>query len=337
MFEVARSNRLPQRVNNITQWIENNPIETCSTVNDLVKMLKSVMVASNRTMLATVYMIGKAMDDALLSGKFPGMTIKKLGAAIGLSERRSYAYHKVAELLKPDEVDALGHVAYKVILEFPAIREKYGEGAFKEVKFRLMTDDFEGVKVGMDGLNRILVDVAQKRLDLEEGLPDIIDPNQPVIDAEVKEVEEVHNPCLDVEDDGTFEDSGETAVDKLLADRKKAAKEDVDDVSENGKKSTIALAQAKTNIVRLRSQLSKIAMDYVSQLERVFDNEDYIIGDPTTDEKYRELLGDLADMHISALEMMLKAHKEYQKHGECLRKIELPEGATAATLLDPKN
>ena len=345
MFEVAVNKSIPKQTLNLTQLIEMNPIEVSSNVNDLVNIVQTTIESYNATSLFVVYFIGKTMNDALLSGKYPGLTVTKLAKALGMSQTKASRYHRVAEMLTPDEVYGLRKVAYKNILRFPQIAEEYGEECFREFKFRLITNDFEGVKGGSGGFDAILADVAKHYLELDSSLPsdEEVPAAQPkLISTDVAEAEvvEVVNPCETVEDNGEDEDEGMLAVDKILADRNKESKETLSDdgsksKSENKRKASIALAQAKRAIQKLSGPMKKLSEEAQPVLEALWQFEDYIIGDPETDESYRDMLESFSNSVLKATESQFRLLKELHKHGFALRKIEIPDGDTAESLLDP--
>ena len=351
MYEVDTTRNIPKQVMNLTQLLEMNPVDISTNVNDLINIVKTTIENYNATSLFVVYFIGKTMNDAVLGGKYPGLTVTKLAKALGMTQSKASRYHRIANLLTPQEVYDLRKIPYKCILRFPQIAEEYGEAKLKELKFRLITKDFEGVKSGTGQFNAVLDEIAKECLEMDRALPDATDNDpdkvdvkmlqsaaaSPVIDA----ASEIVNPCAEVEDNGE-DDDDMTAVDKILEDRNKAAKEGLDDTgrkskSETARKASIALAQAKRALQKVRSPMTKIAEEAQPVLEALWQFEDYIIGDNDIDASYRELMEDFSAAEIRTLEAILNLHKELQKHGFALRKIEIPEGATAETLLDPKN
>jgi hypothetical protein len=347
MVEVKTySEELPQRKMNLSILLERNPIEECASVDDLIKCLQGVLVNCNRTALYTAYFIGLAFDTVLLEKKYNGMTTEKLAEALGLSRATAFRYRALTKILKPEEVDELGHIPYKLILRFPQIEKQFGSADMAQLKFRLKANDFEGIR-GSEAFDKVLAEMAQKRLALGEMAPDI----RETIEVEAEEVDdidaehhEVHNSCEDVELDYDEEapGGGPNVVDALLKDRSKTANKQLDDSgkhtkSENKQRAEIALSQARNSLAKIRDYYTRVNMDSLSMLDRVWEQEDYIIGDPETEAVYREVLADFAAVHMRALEVVLKMHKGLQEHGECLRKVEVPEGTTPASLLDPKN
>lgn len=344
MLEVKTyTENLPARKMNLSLLLERNPIQDCASVDELIKCLQSVLVTCNRAALYTAYYLGMAFDATLLEKKYNGMTTEKLAEAIGISRATAFRYRALTKILQPSEVDELGHIPYKLILRFPSIEQQFGEQALSEMKFRLKTNDFEGIR-GSEAFDKVLTEMAQKRLELGSMAPDI----REVVDAEAEEIEidaehhEVHNSCEDVELDYAEEAPGTGVVDALLADRKKTANKELSDdgkhtKSENKQRAEIALSQAKLSLSKIRDYYTRVNLDSLAMLDRAFDQEDYIIGDPETEQVYREVLADFAAVHMRALEAVLKIHRKLQEHGECLRKVEMPEGCTPASLLDPAN
>ena len=345
MYEVAVNRTIPKQTLDLTQLIEVNPIEVSSNVNDLVNIMRTTIEKYNATSLFVVYFIGKTMNDALLSGKYPGLTVTKLAEALGMTQTMASRYHRVAMLLTPQEVYDLRHIPYRCILKFPWIEETFGPERLKEMKFRLITNDFEGVKSGEDKFNIVLKDMSAAVLGLSASLPSEEVPAEPKqIEANVSDavVTEVTNPCELVEDNGEDEDEGMLAIDKILSDRGKAAKEELSDEgskskSEGKRKAEIAFAQVKRATQKVINPMRKVTEELPSVAEAMWQVEDFIIGDPDTDQKYRESTGNMADELVRMIEAGLATLHELHKHGFAIRKVEVPEGTTAESILDPAN
>ena len=346
MNDVYVPDTLPKRTANMSLLLERHPIESCDTVQDLVRCLQSVVTLNNRMNLYTAYFIGRALNEALLSSKYPGMTTEKLGKAIGISRASAYKYRQLTNILEPDEVDELGEVPYTVILKLPNVLEQFGEAAVKEVKFRLKTNDFEGAR-GRSAFDLAVAEIADRRLRMGETLPgELMEvsgvatteipgeaPPELPIPADEPEVEE----ALDAE---LVEDESVSMIDSLLADRKKQVRggvksPDTHRKSEMRENAEIAFSQARVALTKLRGMYARLKDDADQLLDRAWQQEDYIIGDDEVNSKYRELLASVADEHTRALEGLLSQHKELQKHGECLEAVRLPEGTTPSTLLNP--
>lgn len=342
MIDVPIPAKRVKQTFDISRLLEMNPIEVSSNVNDLINIVKTTIETYNASSLYVVYFIGKTMNDAVLGKKYPGLTFGKLAQALGISQTKASRYHKIAELLTPEEVYDLRKIPYKWILKFPQIAEQYGEAALKELKFRLITKDFEGVKSGTTAFSEELDAVAKHYLELDSSLPDSEASTKALELATVSEAEvvEVTNPCetaVDTEED----DEGTLAFDKILADRSKAVKEDLSgdgskSKTETSRKASIGLAQSKRAIQKLRPHMVRLIEDMQPVLEALWQNEDYIIGDPAIDADYRVMMRDFEDDELRMLEALLKFHKEFQKHGYGRRKVEMPEGTTAETLLNPQ-
>ena len=343
MYEVAIQNSIPKQTFNLTQLLEMNPIEVANNVNDLVNIIRTTVETYNSTSLFVVYFIGKTMDDTLLSGKYPGLTVTKLAKASGMSIDKASRYHRVAKCLKPEEVYDLRKIPYKCILQFPQIAEQFGEQKLKEIKFRLITNDWEGVKSGTDLFNKVVEEVAHASLGLDSSLPAVGTEEQTPLVSVVPEAEvtEVVNPCETVEDNGEDADEHDMlAVDKILADRNKETKEALSDdgsksKSENQRKSSIALAQSKRAVQKVVAPMKKVAAEAQPVMEALWQYEDFIIGDPVNDATYRGMMSDVTDALVASTEAHLKLLHEFHRHGFAIRKIEIPEGATAESLLDP--
>ena len=346
MNEVYVPDTLPTRTANMSLLLQRHPIESCETVQELVKCLQSVVALNNRMNLYTAYFIGKAMNQALLSNKYPGMTTEKLGQAIGVSRASAYKYRQLTNILAPEEVDELGEVPYTVILQLPAVLEQFGEAGVKELKFRLMTGDFEGARGGRSAFDRIVAEMADRRLHMGETLPGEMmeltatsaTPALPP-PAAVPEIGTESEDAAEIDAD-LEEDESVSMIDSLLADRKKQTKAGVKNPDSRRKgemreNAEIAFSQARVALTKLRSMYTRLKEGAESLLDRAWQQEDYIIGDDEVNSKYRELLASVADEHNRVLEGLLAQHKELQKHGECLEAVRLPEGTTPSALLDP--
>ena len=338
MTEVPTNELIPARTVKLSLLLERHPIEECATVDDLVNCCNNVIRVYNRTALYTAYFLGLAFDEKRLNDKYNGMTVEKLGAAIGISRATAFRYRALTKILKPHEVDELGHIPYMCVLRFPEVEKQFGSDALKELKFRLQTNDFGGVR-GTKAFDKLLEEMAQKRLELGATAPDI----GQVVDAEeVIDDKQVINPCEIVEDDPNFDDSDqdESAVDKLLAARGKEANTRLP--SERGKvnkaeskqQAEIALSQAKRCLQKIRDSYARMNDGILDLLHRVWNQEDYIIGDEETDELYRELLDDFVALHTRSMRVVLTLQKELREHGHLLGEIQMPEGATTSTLFD---
>lgn len=346
MNDVYVPDTLPTRTANMSLLLERHPIESCETVQDLVRCLQSVVTLNNRMNLYTAYFLGRALNEALLSEKYPGMTTEKLGKAIGISRASAYKYRQLTNILEPDEVDELGEVPYTVILRLPAVLEQFGEAAVKEVKFRLKTGDFEGAR-GRSAFDLVVAEIADRRLHMGETLPgeilEVAGASAALSTAEAPTAlpDVADEPAAaDAIDAELVDDESTSMIDSLLADRKKQAKGGVKDPdthrkSELRENAEIAFSQARVALTKLRSMYTRLKDDAESLLDRAWQQEDYIIGDDEVNSKYRELLASVADEHNRALEGLLSQHKELQKHGECLEGVRLPEGTTPSSLLDP--
>ena len=345
MNDVYVPDTLPTRTTNMSLLLQRHPIETCETVPDLVKCLQSVTVLNNRMNLYTAYFVGRALNDALLSKKYPGMTTEKLATAIGVSRASAYNYRQLASILTPEEVDELGEIPYTVILKLPKVLEQFGEAAVKEVKFRLKTNDFEGAR-GRSAFDIAVAEIADRRLHMGETLPGeilevsvlhdsasaaagAIDVLTPAATAELPEGSEE----IDAE---VVEDESTGMIDSLLADRKRQTHGSVPrEGGETRENAEIAFSQARVALTKLRGMYTRLKAGAESLLERAWQQEDYIIGDDDVNAKYRELLASVAEEHNRVLADLLVHHKELQKHGECLEAVPLPDGTTPASLLDP--
>lgn len=342
MRDVLVPDCIPQRTTNMTVLLERNPIEVCDTVQELVECLQKVIVNNSRMNLYTAYFIGRAIDDALLSNKFPGMTAEKLGKALDLSRATSARYRKLAKILTPEEVDKLGHVPYRVILRLPAIEERFGEAAVKELKFRLETNDFEGAR-GTSAFDLIVADIAQRRLHFSDSLPG---ENDSEAQTETKEPLAIDMQDADVVDNAIDSDSSEESeggnmLDALLAGRKKEARTKLQEEgrtkSERRQQAEIAFSQAKVNLTKLRDMYVRLRDDATDLFDKAIQQEDFIIGDDDINNKYRELLAATAAEHTRVLMLLLTLQKDFRDHGECLAEVETPDGRTPASLLDKQN
>jgi hypothetical protein len=249
----------------------------------------------------------------------------------------------LTKILKPSEVDELGHVPYMCILKFPEIEKQFGSEALAELKFRLQTNDFGGVR-GTKAFDRLLEEMAKERLELgatAPDIPEIIDAEE-IIDDDTPR--EVINPCEVVETDPNFDDSDDdedeapNPVEALLASRVRASNtklsESAGSKSERKRQAEIAFSQAKRCLQKIRDSYGRIGDGILEMLQRVWDQEDFIIGDSEVDALYRELLSDFADIHRRALNVVLTFQKELREHGQSLEQVQMPEGATTASLFD---
>ena len=342
MRDVLVPEVIPERTMKLSLLLKRHPIETCNTVEELVNCINSVKTTYNRAAIYVIYFIGRAFNEALLSKKYPGLTVEKLGAAVNIRRSTAYRYKRLAEILTPEEVDSLGHIPYFSLMKLPQIEKQFGEAAVKELKFRLQANDFEGAR-GTSAFDREVAKMAEERLRF--ALPG----ESAAVEGDAEDTAENEPPALKQLTDNAAdeinseveEDSGsEDPVAKLLSDRQKQVSKGVSEKSGRVSKSElkqnaeIAFSQARGALTKLRNMYTRIRDDADTLLDKVWDNEAYIIGDPEVDQKYRELLEDVAATHQRVLETLLKLQKEYRQHGQCLGKIEMPDGATPTGLLD---
>lgn len=337
MTEVPTTDLIPARTVKLSLLLERHPIEECATVDDLVNCCNNVIKVYNRTALYTAYFLGLAFDEQRLNAKYNGMTVEKLGAAIGISRATAFRYRALTKILKPSEVDELGHIPYMCVLRFPEVEKQFGTEALKELKFRLKTNDFGGVR-GTKAFDKLLEEMARERLELGATAPDI----NKVIDAEEVEDKPVINPCEMVEIDPDFDDSDieENPVDKILAERNREASAKLPsergraNKSERKQQAEIALSQAKRSLQKIRDSYARMNDGILELLHRVWQQEDYIIGDQDVDAIYRELLDDFTALHLRSMRVVLTLQKELREHGHLLGEIQMPEGATTSSLFD---
>ena len=337
----------PKKVDNnldLTKFLSFDPIDTTKSVDELLEVIKMAVKRLNQTKIFVAYFIGKAADEERLAHKYTGMTLDKLAAALGISTKTLQRYRKLARILTPQEVQDLSHIAYRYLVKLPQLQELYGEANIKQLKFRLITNDFEGVKSGGDKWNIALKEMADNALLLSNMVPEDEATKTPSLTDEVQaEVVDatITNPCETVEDNGE-DDEGALAVDKILADRSKAAKAEIGDEhtrskSETRHKAEVALAQSKRAAEKLNALLRKFAQEYRAAMDSIWEYETFVIADTEIDERFRELIDALADNANTGLEASLDLVNGLHRHGHGLRKVEMPEGATAASILDPKN
>ena len=335
MNDVLVPEAIPLRTANLSLLLKRHPIESCQTVEDLVRCLQSVMTTYNRAAIYTAYFLGRAFNEALLSKKYPGLTVTKLAEALGIGISTAYRYKRLSEILSPEEVDGLGHIPYFQLMELPKIKEQFGEAAVKELKFRLQTNDFEGAR-GNSKFDKCVTEMAEQRLRLGACMPgEVNDEVASLPDGRtaIEQESEINS--------GAEEESEEdNPVSRLLAERKQQVSSGPSDrkgrvpKSELKQNAEIAFAQARGALVKLRTMYSRVKDEANAWLEKVWDQESYIIGDPEVDQKYRELLEEVAANQQRVLETLLKLQKEYRRHGQCLGKVEVPDGATPTGLLD---
>lgn len=342
MLDVIVRDEIPQRTTNMTVLLQRNPVDICDTVQELVDCLQKVIVNNSRMNLYTAYFLGRAIDGVMESNKYPGMTMEKLSRALDISKATAYKYRRLSKLLTPEEVDELGKVPYTVILELPHIEERFGEATVKQVKFRLKANDFEGAR-GKEALDLIIADLAERRLHFGESLPGEAGVHQelpaPEEDPQAITVQEAEEVVEDIDSDDDDEEKEPSGIDALLAERHKMSSTKIKDEgrtkSERRAQAEIAFAQARTNLTKVRAMYVRLRDDARGMLEKAWQQEDYIIGDDDINNKYRELLNSLAVEHRRVLELVLDVQKELRDHGESLDAIEMSDGSSAASLLDP--
>ena len=154
MNDVLVPDPIPDRTAKLSLLLKRHPIETCQTVDDLVNCLQSVTTTYNRAAVYTIYFLGRAFNEVLLSKKYPGLTVEKLGHAVGIARSTAYRYKRLAEILTPEEVDGLGHIPYFSLLRLPELEKQFGEAAVKSLK-KLITslednDDVQKVYFNCD-------------------------------------------------------------------------------------------------------------------------------------------------------------------------------------------
>lgn len=281
MTEVPTTENLPARTVKLSLLLERHPLQECKTVDDLINTCNSVIKVYNRTALYTAYFLGWAFDPKTLDEKYPGMTVEKLGKALGISRATAFRYRALTNILTPKEVDELGHIPYTCILQFPEIEKKFGAEDLAQLKFRLKTNDFNGVK-GTRAFDKELERMAQERLELGSCAPDLSEP----IDAEVVDDHEVVNPCETVELTPDTEDllgDEPNAVDAILKDRAKSASSKLPSEqkgrvsnSERKAQAEIALAQAKRDLQKMRDAYARLNTDFLDRMHRVWQQEDQL-------------------------------------------------------------
>ena len=341
MLDVAVRDEIPQRTTNMTVLLQRNPVEICDTVQELVECLQKVIVNNSRMNLYTAYFLGRAIDGVMESNKYPGMTMEKLSRALDISKATAYKYRRLSKLLTPEEVDELGAVPYTAILELPHIEEQFGEAAVKEIKFRLTTNDFEGAR-GKSKFDLIVADMAEQRLHFGASLPGEAGGRAALPDSEeaptMIEVQDAEVVAEDIDSDDD-EESEPSGIDSLLAERQKMSSTKLEDKGktkgERKVQAEIAFAQARTNLTKVRAMYVRLRDEARGMLEKAWQQEDYIIGDDDTNAKYRELLSSLTAEHRRVLELVLDIQKELRNHGESLEAVEMSDGSSAASLLDP--
>lgn len=344
MNDVLVPEAIPDRTAKLSLLLKRHPIESCQTVEDLISCIQSVMTTYNRAAIYTCYFIGRAFNATLLSKKYPGLTVEKLAAALNLGRSTAYRYKRLSEILTPEEVDSLGHIPYFQLMELPKLEQRFGPAAVKELKFRLQTNDFEGAR-GSSAFDQAVAEMAEQRLMLGAAMPGATVPGSSSEDDEdVEKLDNADPKLLEasaeaINNDGEEEEDSDDPVAKLLAERKKQAAGGGSDLkgripkSELRQNAEIAFSQARGALVKLRNMYTRIRDDSDALLDKVWDQEAYIIGDPDVDAKYREFLGEVAAQQQRVLETLLKLQKAYRLHGQCLGKVEVPDGATPTSLL----
>ena len=93
----------------------------------------------------------------------------------------------------------------------------------------------------------------------------------------------------------------------------------------------------KTSLTPLRRNVHDVTDNLVEQLQRLYDKENVLFGDPDVTTEYTDLVDSTAQDVQLMIERALEACVELRNRGYIHRKLSIPEGETIDTIFSSES
>lgn len=303
--------------------------------DELLQHYQMLARATNRVGLTAAWLVGAMVDIPRLRDRFRIKTMKDLAQFLHVSETTLNRYRAVNQLLTPAMLRKLADNGVSVnAVKLIVDTSKGNAQQARAVLDALVNGDIVTVKQ----CNAMLADAlvskcgqAAAMLPMAESC-DVVDEREELLTPEVV-------------------DDGKTPAEKLMeAERKESSSDasDEDDDEDRGSTATqedsqnkrdimLLFRTVKTTMTPLRRNIHDVTDNIVEQLQKLYDKENVLFGDPDVTVEYTDLVDAVAQDVQLMVERALEACVELRNRGYIHRKLSVPEGETIDTIFSAES
>lgn len=299
--------------------------------DELLQHYQALAKATNRVGLTAAWLVGAMVDIPRLRDRFRIKSMKDLSQFLRVSETTLNRYRAVNQLLTP------------------AMLRKLADNGVSVNAVKLVVDTSRGneqqARAVLDALvNGDIVTVKQCNAMLAEELSSKCGKAAAMLPmAESCESADERAELLTPE----VVDDGRTPAEKLIDAEKQEpvdtevesddSEETMQEDSQNKRDIMLLFRTVKTSLTPLRRNVHDVTDNLVEQLQRLYDKENVLFGDPDVTTEYTDLVDSTAQDVQLMIERALEACVELRNRGYIHRKLSIPEGETIDTIFSSES
>ena len=297
----------------------------------MIREQQAIARATNRVGLTAAWLVGAMVDIPRLRDRFRIKSMRDLSQFLHVSETTLSRYRAVNQLLTP------------------AMLRKLADNGVSVNAVKLVVDTSKGnaqqARAVLEALvNGDVVTVKQCNAMLAEELSSKCGKAAAMLPmAESCETEDERAELLtpEVVDDGKtpaerlVEASRAEPIDTEVADDDEPPDQQED--SQNKRDIMLLFRTVKTSMTPLRRNIHDVTDNLVEQLQKLYDKENVLFGDPDVTAEYTDLVDATAQDVQLMVERALEACVELRNRGYIHRKLSIPEGESIETIFSSES